>query len=148
MKSASALQRMTRQRRVIMEALNRKNWHPTAEELYGVVRIRAPRISLGTVYRNLDILAREGLIVKIEEAGNQRRYDGNPMPHYHVQCQRCGAVCDIPEHAVNWDSPPRVDFPEFIVTGLRLMFEGICASCARQQESSAEDDSRMDQRMP
>lgn len=124
---------MTRQRRILIETLNRKNWHPTAEEVYQAVKRQAPKISLGTVYRNLDILANEGLITKIEEAGAQRRYDGNPKPHYHVLCMKCGHVEDIPDDAITWFYKPQVNLPDFIITGYRLIFEGHCRQCGKQE---------------
>ena len=62
---------MTRQRRVILEALRGTTSHPTADEVYEMVRRRLPRISLGTVYRNLEILSGEGLVAKLEMAGTQ-----------------------------------------------------------------------------
>ena len=57
---------MTRQRMVILEELKRVRSHPTADELYGMVRDRLPKVSLATIYRNLDMLAREGIIQKID----------------------------------------------------------------------------------
>ncbi|HDP34353.1 MAG TPA: transcriptional repressor [Candidatus Hydrogenedentes bacterium] len=128
-KASSSLQRMTRQRRILMEVMDRANWHPTAEEIYNVVRERAPRISLGTVYRNLDVLSREGMIMKIEETGGQRRYDGNPKPHFHVFCLKCGVVRDLHENDINWDGPPEATCPGFTITGFKLVFEGYCSAC-------------------
>ena len=61
--------RMTQQRQVILEELRLCRSHPTADELYSRVRRRLPRISLGTVYRNLETLAERGLIRKMEVGG-------------------------------------------------------------------------------
>jgi len=123
------LNRMTKQRQILMETLDRKNWHPTAEEVYQVVKKQAPKVSLGTVYRNLDILSKRGIITKIEEVGLQRLYDGNPKPHYHVKCLKCGCVCDVPDTAVKWVQQPLVDMPDFTITAHRLIFEGYCSRC-------------------
>lgn len=121
--------RMTRQRMVILEELKKLHTHPTADELYAMVRARLPRISLGTVYRNLDFLAETGEILKLEAAGSIRRFDGDVRPHQHIRCTRCGRVGDI--------MPP---FPAPDVTGLqvegftvtraRVEFEGVCDACA------------------
>ena len=70
-------QRTTRQRQVILEELQKLQSHPTAAALYEIVRRRVPKISLGTVYRNLELLARTGLIRKLEFAGAEARFDGN-----------------------------------------------------------------------
>ena len=129
MKNTVSLQRMTRQRMALIEVLRRRNWHPTAEEVHGLVKEKAPSISLGTVYRNLDILARGGFIQAIEGAGLQRRYDGNPVPHFHFQCKRCGEMHDM-EPRENWMPPMLKDCPGFRITGFRLLFEGYCPKCS------------------
>ena len=66
--------RMTRQRRVILEEIRRTNSHPAADEIYERVRKRLPRISLGTVYRNLDVLCELGEIQRLELSGAMKRY--------------------------------------------------------------------------
>jgi len=82
--------RMTHQRKVILEEMKKLEGHPTADEVYVRVRERLPRISLGTVYRNLDVLAASGLIRKIEPDFPQMRFDRNTHEHYHVTCMQCG----------------------------------------------------------
>ena len=77
----SQFQRNTRQRAVIVEELCKTTAHPTAVELYEVVRRRLPKISLGTVYRNLDLLARLGIIDKLDLSGAEARFDGDVRPH-------------------------------------------------------------------
>ena len=85
----------TCQRRVIMEELRKLKCHPTADELYCIVKQRLPKISLATVYRNLGLLADAGEIKRIELAGRQSRYDGDTSIHYHLRCRKCGAVEDL-----------------------------------------------------
>ena len=75
--------RMARQRAVILEELRKLKSHPTADELYSIVRERLPRISLGTVYRNLDFLADSGEIRRLEAAGSTKRFDGDISNHQH-----------------------------------------------------------------
>ena len=67
------IQRNTRQRQVILEELRCLESHPTAAALHAIVRRRLPKISLGTVYRNLELLARKGMIQKLESAGAEAR---------------------------------------------------------------------------
>lgn len=120
--------RMTKQRQVILEELRKVTSHPTADELYTMVRERIPRISLGTVYRNLDFLADTGEILKLEAAGSTRRFDGCVAPHQHVRCAVCGRVGDVePYHPV-----PGVENMQacgFRLTAARMEFEGICHEC-------------------
>ena len=89
--------RMTNQRRVILQELRNVHSHPTADDIYIMVRKTLPRISLGTVYRNLEILSEMGLIKKLVGCGRQRRFDGDIENHYHIRCVKCGKIDDLPE---------------------------------------------------
>lgn len=85
----------TVQRKVIVDELKKLKCHPTADELYVIVRKKLPRISLGTVYRNLEVLSDNNDIQKLDIGKKQMCFDGNPDPHYHLFCRNCGAVEDI-----------------------------------------------------
>ena len=87
--------RMTKQRRVIKEILCSTKSHPTAEAIYVEARKRLPDISLGTVYRNLQVLLEENAIMELNYGKGFSRFDGNVMPHYHFVCQDCGRVYDV-----------------------------------------------------
>lgn len=129
--------RMTRQRQVILEELRRACSHPGADELYARVRKRLPRISLGTVYRNLEVLSANGEIQKIETGGSLKRFDGNPEPHYHIRCLRCQKVVDAPVAVMPHVEKLLDGKTDFIITGHRIEFLGICPKC--QLEVEAED---------
>ena len=123
--------RMTRQRQVILEELRRVKTHPGADEIYSMVRRRLPRISLGTVYRNLEILSELGEIQKLESAGTLKRFDGNPNAHYHVRCMQCGRVEDTPLKPLeNLEEMVR-DHTDFRIMGHNMEFVGLCPSCVR-----------------
>ena len=81
--------RQTRQRRLVYEAVASTDTHPTAEWVFERVRRRLPRVSLGTVYRNLQLLVTEGRL-KAWTRGRTTRYDAGVMPHDHFVCQVCG----------------------------------------------------------
>lgn len=130
------IQRMTRQRRLLMEVLKRPNWHPTAEELYLEVHPSAPHLSLGTIYRNLHILAENNHIVRIDSKDAQQRYDGNTHPHFHVQCTGCGSIQDVHPDALAGPLPEIISIPGFKITGLRLLWLGLCERC---QDSPPDD---------
>ena len=120
--------RLTNQRKVILEELRAVTSHPTADEVYGMVRKRMPRISLGTVYRNLEVLSALGLVRKLENAAGQKRFDGDVSPHHHVRCEICGKVGDIFDtlDIVGIDQGLRTDFQ---ITGHTLEFTGVCPDC-------------------
>ena len=130
--------RMTRQRQVILKELRKVNSHPTADEIYEMVRQRLPRVSLGTVYRNLDMLCECGTIQKLELAGTQRRFDGNVENHYHIRCIRCDRVEDAPiEPVTTLEDTLRKRMGDYEIIGHRLEFTGICPQCRQETLQTA-----------
>ena len=124
--------RMTPQRKILVEELRRLHSHPTADELYQVVRRRLPHISLGTVYRNLEILSRTGIIRKIELGGAQRRFDGDLEIHQHIRCTECGRIDDLPAGAaITSCDQDLVEQTGYEVVERRVEFIGICPECRR-----------------
>lgn len=121
--------RMTQQRRVILEELGAVTCHPTADELYQRVRRRLPRVSLGTVYRNLEIMAQKGEIQRIGAAGTQRRFDATTAVHYHIRCTSCGRVADLPLKPVARLEQEAAKASGFAITGHWVEFQGICPEC-------------------
>jgi Fur family ferric uptake transcriptional regulator len=119
---------MTKQRRVILEELRKVDTHPTADRVYAMVRKRLPRISLGTVYRNLEVLSEAGEIQKLESAGTQKRFDGNAEPHLHIRCLVCGKVADAPP-GVDLPDVPGCHESDFHITGVRVECVGYCPNC-------------------
>ncbi len=120
--------RMTRQRRIILEELERQGNHPTADEIYEAVRRELPRISLGTVYRNLQTLVEDGAISSLREGGRMR-FDGNALEHYHVRCLNCGRLEDVPVEEVD---EPAVELERrsgYRILAYRLEFTGLCPGC-------------------
>ena len=85
----------SRQRESIKEYLMSTKEHPTADMVYLHVKQEFPNISLGTVYRNLNLLADIGEIIKISTLNGGDRFDGTTTPHYHFFCTDCGAVLDL-----------------------------------------------------
>ena len=121
--------RNTAQRRVILEALKQANTHPTAYEVYERVRKRLPRISLGTVYRNLEMLASRGIIQRLDLGGGQRRFDADTEEHYHVRCLQCGKVKDIHVESPLPVEGMGIDSSGYKILGARVEFQGLCPEC-------------------
>ena len=88
---------MTHQRQVILEAVKNTKGHPTADAIYEKVRKILPRVSMGTVYRNLNSLAKSGDIRQLDIADGTSRFDGNTDNHYHFRCEECGHIFDLDE---------------------------------------------------
>lgn len=127
----------TIQRQTICEELCKLTSHPTADELYDIVKKRMPQISLGTVYRNLEQLAECGVILKLETAGRQKRFDGNPAPHHHIRCKVCGAVRDLHhEKLQELDECIARLLPELGANRAMIEFEDICPECKIDHHSN------------
>jgi len=127
--------RMTQQRRVILEELRRENIHPTADQLYETVRKRLPHVSLGTIYRNLELLTAIGEIQTLEIAGSQKRYDGVAQQHYHVRCVYCGRIDDAPIAPLNRLEDKLYGTTVYTIMGHRLEFLGLCPECSQNEEA-------------
>lgn len=121
--------RLTKQRKLILDRLRESKSHPTATEVFDEVRMELPNISLGTVYRNLDVLSRQGYIRKIETCGDQKRFDAVTWDHLHVICSRCGKVRDVEgEFDLDVDKLAGID-SDFTITGVRFEIIGVCPDC-------------------
>jgi len=124
--------RITKQRQVILEELRQLKTHPSADEIYKVVRRRLPRISLGTVYRNLEVLAKMGEIQKLELSGSIKRYDWNTNKHYHIRCVRCDRVDDAPIAPLKQLEGELYESTVFEIIGHNLEFIGLCPECSKK----------------
>ena len=127
---------MTRLRKVILEELRKVKTHPSADEVYEMVRRRLPRISLGTVYRNLEILSESGDIQKLEPGCSLKRFDGDTSEHCHIRCVRCDRIADAPLPDLKVDLEG-VNPTDFEITGHRLEFIGLCPECSDNSDPAS-----------
>lgn len=124
----------SKQRELIHNTLMDHQIHPTADTIYSIVREQNPTISLGTVYRNLNMLADNGRIMRISVPNGGDRFDGRCDEHYHIICEVCGELSDM---EINF--PEELDKEirsktEFQVTGHQLLISGICKKCQAKAE--------------
>ena len=128
-----AVLKHSKQRDSIKAYLASTTKHPTADTVYLHVREKFPHISLGTVYRNLNLLADIGEAVKITTPDGAVRFDGNTQPHYHVLCTKCGSVIDLEMEALtSIDKIAENHFPGKIESHTALFF-GVCEDCLDHQ---------------
>ena len=132
-------QRNTRQRQVILEELQKLRSHPTAAELYEITRRRLPKVSLGTIYRNLDLLVRGGVIQKLQISATETRFDGDSDRHSHVRCVRCGRVDDAHEVSVDQVVHTFKSVRGYKILGHRLELFGLCLECRGEKTPNAEN---------
>ena len=117
----------TKQRQLILEAVRATNSHPTADELFQMIRRKLPTISLATVYRNLNFLSEIGEIRKLAMPGMPDRFDWRMDPHDHMACDNCGQGVDfVLQHDLGQESASACGAQ---VDGYTLVAHGTCAHC-------------------
>lgn len=119
----------TKQRTILLEELQKLTSHPTAYELYDIVRKKLPNISLGTVYRNLNQMAEDQIILKLGKAGQQKRFDPNINKHYHFNCTSCGKIYDLPIAIISSITQTMKNIKGHEVHDYDLEFYGKCLYC-------------------
>lgn len=123
-----AVFRHSAQRKALLNYLQSVKTHPTAAALFERLRREFPNLSLGTIYRNLDILQRQGLVRQLIGEGRETRFDSALMPHGHFFCRICGQVEDF---AWTGDGARRTAarLKGRRVEEVKLEARGLCAKC-------------------
>lgn len=129
--------RDTKQRRLVLQVVQERRDHPTADTIYEAVRARDSRVSRGTVYRNLHLLSEEGDVYHVRAPGADR-FDLRTDPHDHIICIRCKKVVDAPETRLL-----SLDAEVATATGYRILchqtiYEGLCPDCQSADASANE----------
>ncbi len=128
--------RNTIQKELILEAVRELKRHLTADEVYEYITKEHPTIGKGTVYRNLNILAEEGAIRKVEVPDGPDCFDFTLKNHYHVKCLKCGKVYDV-DMDVLPDLLDKIhDTHGMQFVAYDIFFKGICASCREPVEKT------------
>ena len=119
-----------RKRTAILDCLRRTTAHPSAEDLHAMLQDEHPDISMATVYRNLALFKKQGIIQSVGTVNGTERFDGNPQPHVHFICTQCDAVLDLPQL-----QPPQELCSAAAqgvggqVSACNLSFTGTCGEC-------------------
>ncbi|HEY7182142.1 MAG TPA: transcriptional repressor [Blastocatellia bacterium] len=124
--------RNTKQRQAIFEAIERHGGHLTADEIYRLVKRHFPRLSLGTVYRNLRLLVARGDLRELDFGMAVTYFETTKDSHYHLICRVCGSIADadIPvERGLQSVVGQARKLGGFCIEEHRLDFIGVCAAC-------------------
>ena len=124
--------RNTIQKDLIRHAVYEMKRHVTANEVYEFIKERYPTIGKGTVYRNLDILAEEGAIRKVEVPDGPNRFDFALKNHYHVRCVNCGEISDVDMDEILGLLEKIHDTHGTDFLGYDILFKGICPKCQKK----------------
>lgn len=127
--------RVTAPRVAILEALESRRTHPSAEEVFADLRHRHPSLSLSTVYKTLEAFLEAGLVRRINSDGSLR-VDGITRLHDHALCRSCGAIYDIDRRHFPVPAPPAKLPPGLEVQGIRIEFDVICAACRGSEKKN------------
>ncbi len=127
-------ERNTRQKQIILEAVRRREDHPTAEEIYSDVRKLDDRIGRATVYRNLNQLARNGEISSVDLVPEAVRYDRRNEYHHHFFCEVCGSVNDVPVEYSEAEDKKLEELTGFKVRRHEIIYRGICEKCLAEMK--------------
>ena len=122
----------SKQRERILDLLQHTGIHPTAVWIYDKLKNEFPDLSMGTIYRNLNILIEQGLVKKIDFGSTFDRFDANTSPHYHFICEKCGAIYDLKMPIVYSLNEKVKEETGFEVHSHRIEFYGICENCKRK----------------
>jgi len=122
--------RQSKKRDAILELVKSSEIHPGAQLIYEQLKPEIPALSLGTVYRNIKILLEEGKLVSVGVINGEECFDGEPKPHSHTICTRCGQIKDLGEkESVELSSHFPVSIPGFDIDIKRIVFYGLCVGC-------------------
>lgn len=121
--------RRTPQRLAVYRALARDPGHPSAEEVHRRLRREMPSLSLATVYRTLDSLAREGFARRLGGGGGGARFDADPQAHQHLVCRACGRLTDVRYGPLSALEVPRGEIDGFLAEAIEIRIIGLCRRC-------------------
>ncbi len=121
---------LTSQRRAVLEALSEAKGHPSAEDVYMIVKRQNPRVALGTVYQALSVLEEIGVIGSKHWSESPTRYDLNVEPHLDIRCVRCGEVSEVPGIELDELESTIRNNTLYQVTRATMVVEGLCPSCS------------------
>jgi len=129
--------RKSRQRDRILELLERSRDHLTAHWIFETLRNEFPTVSLGNVYRNLNILVEQGLVNRLAFGSNGDVYEAAREPHYHFVCDVCGTIEDVrvPRELQHEVESMIGETYGHLVTSKAVEFHGICRSCRDHNEA-------------
>ncbi len=131
------MMKYSKQREWIYQTVLRSGGHLTAEDVFGIVRGEIPNISLGTVYRNLNVLVEHGMLAKLELPGGSDHFEANTQLHYHVQCTGCGRIYDVELPLFGWLDDVIAQKTHIKADSRYFLARGLCSECTQSVRPAA-----------
>lgn len=125
---------VTMQRRVILEAVLRRDDHPTADQIYEAVQEQIPQLSRTTVYRTMDTLTELGVIRRVRLTGSRSRFDGKIRRHHHLICVECDRIMDLDDEDLDQLPLPTGKLRGFEVDDFSVLITGTCPDCQKRRK--------------
>ena len=132
------IMKYSKQRISVLEAVVSNSIHPTADQVYAMIKDDNPNVSLGTVYRNLNLLCETGQLRRICVANGCDRFDGRLDKHFHTICNFCGKVADV-------EIPEQLDLHSFVtaqtgyyINDIDIVMKGVCPECNKKSQTKKE----------
>ncbi|RYM00002.1 peroxide-responsive transcriptional repressor PerR [Sporolactobacillus sp. THM7-7] len=125
--------RITPQRHAILEYLVDSDSHPTADEIYKALEHKFPNMSVATVYNNLRVFKKTGLVKELTYGDSSSRFDFSSKQHYHIICTRCGKIVDFHYPSLDEVEALAAQVTGFVVDHHRLEIYGVCPECQKKE---------------
>ena len=126
--------RITPQRVAMLEFLASVHTHPTAEEIFKALTKEDPQVSVATVYNNLNLFIKEGVVKELTYGDSASRYDFDLGQHYHAVCDVCGKVVDLYYPVLEDVEKAAEQLTGFKVRGHRMEVYGVCPECQKKKK--------------
>ncbi|MDR0759598.1 MAG: transcriptional repressor [Treponema sp.] len=127
----------SKKRDAVLKAIQSTHSHPGAQWIYDTLKPSIPSLSLGTVYRNINVFLEEGAVVSVGTVGGEERFDGRVSPHPHLICCRCGKVLDLPclSEGDGAQAAEAGNLPGgFVIDYRKTVYYGLCGECAAEAQ--------------
>ncbi|RME55529.1 transcriptional repressor [Candidatus Woesearchaeota archaeon] len=133
--------RWTAQKVVVMDFLKSVKTHPTAEMVFNEVKAKLPNITLATVYRNLNSLAEDGAILRLE-INKEYHYDADTSYHQHCVCKKCGKISDVFQKEITKYALKKLE-AEFYPESVNIVYFGTCKECYRRTKNDKQKSTKL-----
>ncbi|MGV3244317.1 peroxide-responsive transcriptional repressor PerR [Staphylococcus sp. 11261D007BR] len=126
--------RITPQRQAILNFLIQSDAHPTADEIYQSLSPDFPNISVATIYNNLKVFKKTGIVKELSYGDASSRFDFDTQNHYHVICENCGKIVDFHYPLLHEVEQLAQHVTNFNISHHRMEIYGICEECRNKNQ--------------